>query len=714
MPPAAPQFYPARVEPTLSYQPPVPTPLAVPPLSYYNQNALPFSEGQQLPDFLRNSVLPKQPVPPINVVITTSDTLPTGPPPIQPPMSVTIPPQHRLGTTTVPIPAPASAPASASAPVPAAPPTSTPVQTIPVPSTPPVHNFQISMPATANIPSVEKSPGLFPEEFESDDESNVAVERDPYPDFQPIIPLPDEVVVQTGEEGETVLFENRAKLYRHVDKEWKERGVGQLKILRNTSTGTIRVLMRRDQVLKICANHLLKSDMELTPLKNSDCAYIWVANDFADETVQLEKLCAKFKTPDEALKFRDAFNEAKKSCGTSPVKPKKDCDKEKGKSEKQGTNKFGESGKVNFGGFTFSSTPTVKSQDKIKDKVEEKKKESQPASSPFASFSFTSPKSPSSSSTPSTATEMPKFSGLLRKPLLSTPQTNSVTTPKPISIEATKMQPKSILKESVLQPETPVKTQPFIFTSSTSDKPQQKHVLFQDSKPETPSNKISESKSPSLRELLTSSDDTTSNVLDFAMLSKLSDNSVPAFTGGTDGKQQFEGAGSTVFGRQKQNSKDEGGDDFVPTAEFKPVVPLPELIDVKTGEEGQEVLFEERSKLFRFDSNTKEWKERGVGKMKILKDPTTAAVRFLMRREQVLKLCCNHRISSKLDMKSHLGSDRAWTWHAQDYSEGEMRNELFALRFKNSDQVRLVFINYYISDQFVNVFFFLFSYIYVV
>ena len=45
-----------------------------------------------------------------------------------------------------------------------------------------------------------------------------------------------------------------------------------------------------------------------------------------------------------------------------------------------------------------------------------------------------------------------------------------------------------------------------------------------------------------------------------------------------------------------------------------------------SGEEGEEVLFCERSKLFRFDKDTKEWKERGLGDLKILKNNATGKV----------------------------------------------------------------------------------------
>ena len=75
-------------------------------------------------------------------------------------------------------------------------------------------------------------------------------EHDPIPDFQPIIPLPEEIDVVTGEEREDILYESRCKLYRYVEKEWKERGLGQLKILHNKDTGRARLVMRREQVSK--------------------------------------------------------------------------------------------------------------------------------------------------------------------------------------------------------------------------------------------------------------------------------------------------------------------------------------------------------------------------------------------------------------------------------------------------------------------------------
>lgn len=58
--------------------------------------------------------------------------------------------------------------------------------------------------------------------------------------FKPVIPLPDKVDVKTGEEQEDVLYCHRAKLFRFVQGEWKERGIGDVKILFRPDTKKLR------------------------------------------------------------------------------------------------------------------------------------------------------------------------------------------------------------------------------------------------------------------------------------------------------------------------------------------------------------------------------------------------------------------------------------------------------------------------------------------
>lgn len=52
----------------------------------------------------------------------------------------------------------------------------------------------------------------------------------------------------------------RAKLFRFAAdaSEWKERGTGDVRLLQSKETKKVRLVMRRDKTLKVCANHLSK------------------------------------------------------------------------------------------------------------------------------------------------------------------------------------------------------------------------------------------------------------------------------------------------------------------------------------------------------------------------------------------------------------------------------------------------------------------------
>ena len=55
----------------------------------------------------------------------------------------------------------------------------------------------------------------------------------------------------------------------------------------------------------------------------------------------------------------------------------------------------------------------------------------------------------------------------------------------------------------------------------------------------------------------------------------------------------------------------------------------------------------------------------------------------------VFKICCNHIISKDQKLNVMSQSDRAWTWHAVDFSEEAERQELFAIKFKSSEIAQL-------------------------
>ncbi|PAV56357.1 hypothetical protein WR25_21331 isoform B [Diploscapter pachys] len=78
----------------------------------------------------------------------------------------------------------------------------------------------------------------------------------------------------------------------------------------------------------------------------------------------------------------------------------------------------------------------------------------------------------------------------------------------------------------------------------------------------------------------------------------------------------------------KKEAEDDGDADanagadeeYEPQVDFKPVIPTPDLVNVVTGEEDEEVLFNSRAKLFRFVPELKENKERGIGDIKVMNE----------------------------------------------------------------------------------------------
>ena len=141
-----------------------------------------------------------------------------------------------------------------------------------------------------------------------DDEQTEGADADPY--FEPIVKL-DEVEVKTGEEGLEVVFKERAKLFRWNDDQWKQRGIGECKILKDPETGKGRLLLRRDQVHKLACNHFIQPEMNLIPMKADAKSVTWVAMDNADGEAQLEKFAIKFKNEQLAADFTAAFNQMK-------------------------------------------------------------------------------------------------------------------------------------------------------------------------------------------------------------------------------------------------------------------------------------------------------------------------------------------------------------------------------------------------------------------
>ena len=424
------------------------------------------------------------------------------------------------------------------------------------------------------------------------------------PRFKPIVKLKRKKDLKTGEEGYKDLFKHRAKLFRFDfdSKQWKEHGVGEMRLSHNPETSYCRVIMRRDQVLKLCANHPVMPDIELKPHVMSSTSWLWVAvADYSEGEPQMQQFAVKFKSKEIADEFKRVFQDCQKRivkyldkvhstkskvCNTSP-------------------------------GAQLSVSPIVSLR--RNDTPEEK-------------LVIVNVKEPS-------ASKEEKASRLLLRKTFSSP-----TSALPCAggsgfhMNAREKINKTtdqgvVLKERAMQEE-------------------RKRTF-----------------------------------LSFADLA--SSNYGNAIASQSHGKGFF-AAGTPLFTSPKQ---DEDPNAFDPR--FKPIVKLKRKKDLKTGEEGYKDLFKHRAKLFRFDFDSKQWKEHGVGEMRLSHNPETSYCRVIMRRDQVLKLCANHPVMPDIELKPHVMSSTSWLWVAvADYSEGEPQMQQFAVKFKSKE----------IADEFKRVF----------
>ncbi|CAF4720880.1 unnamed protein product [Rotaria sp. Silwood1] len=586
--------------------------------------------------------------------------------------------------------------------------------------------------------------------------------------FNRLVTLPV-VEVKTGEEDENVLFCERAKLYRFdaSTNQMKERGTGDIKILQHKTTNVCRILMRREQVFKICANHQITSQMELKPKPGVDNAYLWSAMDFADGEAKHETLCVRFKTDEQAKNFFKVFNQAKemymKKSGDLPsvgkislndeTKPKlntNDDDVVSIGEVKPSAEQIDRAKKLQLPstfylyenkepckgcpGCEEDTPPIVLNENKTTtSKQTDVVKNDTKITTPQPQSTTSAPKTPLSSS------ENIKFSftnaekqqtQFQKQTSIPKEEKSSVESSSPASNATSQYDSKPSIfgnlngtsSTSIFGTSTPINNLgSSIFGSSASIKSSTNGSGFSfpgfgNTTGTTPTNGFQFSTPAATSTSTTNTSSTfsfgsaltaaTANTSVFGNTPKFSFSDVAKQSSTTmndkstsNGTEQrvFAGQGSLIFGTNttiKANTNEDeegdggggGGEDesYEPNVSFKPIVQL-SAVEVKTGEEDENVLFCERGKLYRFDAESNQMKERGVGEIKILQHKTKNLYRILMRREQVLKLCANHQITSQMELKPHQGSENAYVWSAMDFADGEAKHETLCIRFKSSD-----------------------------
>ncbi|GAU98964.1 hypothetical protein RvY_10032-2 [Ramazzottius varieornatus] len=478
---------------------------------------------------------------------------------------------------------------------------------------------------------------------EGDDEEGEVEESPegfvPNVDYQPIVTLP-EVKVTTGEEDWDNKFSERAKLFRFEKstQEWKERGIGDMAIQQQKGGKLVfRILMRYEKTLKICANHRIHPSMNLQPFSETDKKTVrWTAQDFADNEPKMEMLAVRFKTPEIAEKFKQIFDDAKKQ--------------------------------TEAGGDSGDKKPPPP--------PEPTKSASAPLSDLFksAAGSWDCPgcycNNPGDKtvcpacSTPKPDTAAPAASSALKSGLFGGATLNLGSTSATGGFSFGGQQKPAESKplfggagtSSASTTSTPVKTETGLtkaFAGFGLNKPAA-------TKPEASSS--------------------ATGGFSFGQ---------PAASGGFS----FNFASPVPSSAPKPAHKDDEDEDsdndpeaYEPGGQYAPVVTLPENVQLSTGEENEVCLYSQRAKLYRFTEN--EWKERGLGDLRMLKEKNGNKIRLVMRREKILKLCLNHYIKEGMNLRPMPSTKNAWMWDALDFSEMTTQHETFAAKFKHEAHVK--------------------------
>ncbi|TPP59408.1 E3 SUMO-protein ligase RanBP2 [Fasciola gigantica] len=565
-------------------------------------------------------------------------------------------------------------------------------------------SFSFGLPKTTDSQS-SQSANLANVSSEDRDADQVELVDDDKLTFKPVLEvMPEKVDVRTGEENEEVVFCERAKLYRWTKNMWRERGVGEIKLLRTPNTGAVRCLMRRDHVLKVCCNHPITIGMQLKPMTSATDgrAWTWWAIDFTEPANEAdvdqshntssvsegdasggrrETFAVRFKTSGHAQAFKDAFEAAVQTAEKRANEKSSDSENIVGKMENVDLDQGGQQSDSDDV-IVIENHPEVSNEQLTR---------ARQLMLPDEFYSFENGVILGESEN-LTAEEEAQEDDLLDAAVRATVtgSRSDTSPPKPENstsvISASDDKKLGAITKDQSVPNSQNKTTFGLFGTSSAQK----------------GSVASSTYIPQIRGLP-----------DFSSLSAgVTKDGKPSWgtpsSGSTTSASIWATAGTPLFANSTSNdttTAPENGTTEEHDPHYDPIIALPELVQTKTGEEGEVCLFLKRCRVYRYVDNA--WKERGIGEMKILVQPQTIPegytptgrdvlptnvklgkiqrARLLMRREQVLKICVNQPISEDLPHFTPMGSaGNSMCWVGEDYSEGSASHEKLAVRFKHA------------------------------
>lgn len=458
------------------------------------------------------------------------------------------------------------------------------------------------------------------------------------------------------------IFGQNAKIYcfNEDQDEWLERGFGALQILRHHTR--FHIYMKDDVSSKVCVAHGITPDMDLKPNAGSDRSWVWFTlADHSNEPAIPQELAAEFESVENSVEFKRKFDECRDLCGvpheghvramaasfnsnlhelpgldrhvpqTKPVTEMEDslwrtCTACQVENNVSNTKCLVCGAQLSAG---IKELEAKKLQTKVPPAIREiiSVKDMKPTLS-TSKHHLARPRVQTSvkRETFQAVTEWWKCSSCGVENNVNT--TSCVICSNPKVLEKTTDMSSSSLPFG----DTPVKETERRDLSSTSDVAK------------------------------TFGSSSSSDPMSFSDLAS----STATFQISTD-TINFPGRGSPVFGKTSEE------------------VSLVRMSKEENGDEQDECVFSQHAKLLRFHPQVGEWKEKGHGTLKILRNISTQRVRIVMRRDKVLSLCANHYITPEMKLKAPDDTDKAWLWTAQDYSSEEMSVENLAVVFKSSE-----------------------------
>lgn len=332
--------------------------------------------------------------------------------------------------------------------------------------------------------------------------------------------------------------------------------------------------MRREQILKICLNHAITCDLKF--IAKDERSWLWAANDFAEGVGVMEKLVIRFRGADEANNFMAAVDRAKIDSAQSPP---------------------------------ASSGEDVEVVDEKKATDDERRRAEELMLPPnFYLYKHSQPCPGCRGCDKDDADE-------------DAPAPEAVQEEEPV---ASVVENGGVVSGAGSSADEPPRT--LIFGNGMTPAFGKTAAAVQ----------IATPASGSMWSALSS---TSAAQLSFSSLASGTGsggfNKPAEFSWSGAGQKLFSAAPPATASPSKAQADDDGDEEEEVEnndPHFEPIIPLPALVDVKTGEEDENVIFSHRAKLYRFESSTKEWKERGVGDIKILHDEHKNTFRVLLRR----------------------------------------------------------------------------------